>query len=129
MSTQNYLAIDLGAETGRTIVGSIEDGKLILTETHRFANQPISRTDGLHWDINALWREIKAGIAVSVRSFPLQSLGLDTWGVDFTFLDADGRMLFEPFHYRDTRTNGVLEVAFAILSREEIFRRTGVQFM
>jgi len=129
MSTQNYLAIDLGAETGRTIVGSIEDGKLILTETHRFTNQPISIADGLHWDISGLWREIKAGIAVSAHSFPLQSMGVDTWGVDFTFLDADGRMLFEPFHYRDIRTDGVLEVAYAILSREEIFARTGIQFM
>jgi rhamnulokinase len=126
---QNYLAIDLGAESGRTIVGTLADGKLSLTETRRFANTPVRRADGLHWDVQRLWSDIKAGIAASASKFTLSSLGLDTWGVDFALLDKEGALLDDPFHYRDERTDGMLEQAFCRVPREQIFAQTGIQFM
>ena len=129
--TRNYLAVDLGAESGRTIVGSLDDSRLSLTETHRFANGPVRLPDGLHWDILRLWSEIKLGIGLSSVKFHkrLDSIGLDTWGVDFALLDRQGALLSNPFHYRDQRTDGMLEEAFQHVSRAEIFARTGIQFM
>lgn len=85
--------------------------------------------DGLHWDIRRLWDETKAGIAASASGFHLDSIGLDSWGVDFALLGADGEMLEAPFHYRDGRTEGMLEEAFRRMPREEIFELTGNQFM
>jgi rhamnulokinase len=130
-NTRNYLAVDLGAESGRTIVGSMEDNRLSLTETHRFANRPVRVPDGLHWDVLRLWSEIKTGIGISSAKFnkSLDSIGLDTWGVDFALLDSQGTLLSNPFHYRDERTDGMLEEAFKCMSRAEIFARTGIQFL
>jgi len=128
--TKNYLAIDLGAESGRTILGSLDDGKLTLSETHRFPNGPVWLPDGLHWDVLRLWTEIKAGISATVeRGIKPDGLGLDTWGVDFALLDRQGALLGNPFHYRDSRTDGMLEAAFQCMQREEIFTHTGIQFM
>jgi len=131
MDTRNYLAVDLGAESGRTIVGSLENGYLSLTETHRFANGPVRLPDGLHWDVLRLWSEIKTGIGISFAKFnkSLESIGLDTWGVDFALLDQQGALLSNPFHYRDERTDGMMEAAFQRMSRAEIFANTGIQFM
>ena len=128
-SSHNYLAIDLGAESGRTIVGTLTDGKLTLTETHRFPNTPLRKADGLHWNVEQLWKEIRTGIAASASKFSLTSLGMDTWGVDFALLDKNGSLLSDPFHYRDERTDGMLEQAFRLVPREQIFAQTGVQFM
>ena len=126
----NYLAIDLGAESGRTILGTLVDKKLVLSETHRFPNQPVRLPDGLHWDIIRLWAEIKTGIAKTVKNGTrIDSLGVDTWGVDFALLDNAGNLLANPTHYRDARTDGMLEEAFALMPREEIFANTGIQFM
>ena len=128
--TQNYLAIDLGAESGRTILGSLDEGKLTLSETHRFPNGPVCLLDGLHWDVLHLWGEIKSGIAATVENgIKLQGLGLDTWGVDFALLDRQGALLGNPFHYRDARTDGMVEIAFQSMPRQEIFAQTGIQFM
>ena len=130
-NTRNYLAIDLGAESGRTIVGTLDDGHLTLTETHRFANSPVRLPDGLHWDVLRLWSDIKAGIGISSTKFNknLASIGLDTWGVDFALLDKHGALLSNPFHYRDTRTDGMVDEAFKRMSRADIFTHTGIQFM
>jgi rhamnulokinase len=125
----SYLSLDLGAESGRAIVGTVADGKLSLSETHRFANRPLNLADGLHWDASSLWRDIKTGITVSAGRFPLESLGLDTWGVDFALLGRDGELLANPYHYRDSRTDGMLEEAFKRVPREQIFAQTGIQFM
>jgi rhamnulokinase len=125
----NYLAIDLGAESGRTIVGTLADGKLTLTETHRFSNGPVQLPDGLHWDVLRLWSDLQAGIAASAAKYPLASLALDTWGVDFALLDRNGALLGNPFHYRDARTDGMLAEAFKLVPREQIFAQTGIQFM
>jgi rhamnulokinase len=129
--THNYLAADLGAESGRTIVGTLDNDRLSLTETHRFGNGSVRLPDGLHWDVLRLWSEIKTGIGISSARFNkhLDSIGLDTWGVDFALLDSQGALLSNPFHYRDERTDGMLEEAFKHMSRAEIFSNTGIQFM
>jgi rhamnulokinase len=129
--TRNYLAVDLGAESGRTIVGTLDGEKLALTETHRFTNGPVRLPDGLHWDVLRLWSEIKTGIGISSAKIEgkLNSIGLDTWGVDFALLDGQGALLSNPFHYRDERTDGMLEEAFQRMPRSEIFANTGIQFM
>lgn len=127
----NYLAIDLGAESGRTIIGSLEDNRLSLAETYRFANEPVRLPDGLHWDVLHLWSGIKSGIAISSRriSTKLDSMGLDSWGVDFAFLDKRGELLSNPFHYRDERTESILSEAFNRMPASKIFACTGVQFI
>jgi len=125
----NHLAIDLGAESGRAIVGTLDNGVLSLMETHRFPNNPLNASDGLHWDVNTLWSEIQVGIKKSADRFPLSSLAVDTWGVDFALLDENGNLLENPFHYRDSRTDGMMEKAFSRVSREKIFSDTGIQFM
>ena len=127
---QNYLAIDLGAESGRTMLGTLTDEKLTLTETHRFQNGPVRLPDGLHWDVLRQWTEIKAGIAATVeRGVEISSLGVDTWAVDFALLDKNGALLGTPFHYRDARTDGMLDEAFRRMPREKLFANTGIQFM
>ncbi len=130
-TTRNYLAVDLGAESGRTIIGTLDDDRLSLSETHRFGNGPVRLPDGLHWDVLRLWSEIKAGIGISSAKFNknLDSIGLDTWGVDFALLDRNHSLLSNPFHYRDERTDGMLEEAFKRMPRAEIFSNTGIQFM
>ncbi|HVM71106.1 MAG TPA: rhamnulokinase family protein [Anaerolineales bacterium] len=129
MKTSNFLAIDLGAESGRVIVGTLRDGTLTLTETHRFPNIPVKAPSGMHWNVAALWQEVRRGIRLSAQSVPLQSLGVDTWGVDFALLDKAGSLLGNPHHYRDARTDGMLEKALEIVPREAIFAQTGIQFM
>lgn len=127
---RNYLAVDLGAESGRTIVGSLDGDQLTLRETHRFSNGPVQLNDGIHWDVLRLWSEIKAGIAATVkRDVQLDGIGLDTWGVDFALLDRNHSLLSNPLHYRDVRTDGMLEEAFRRMPRAEIFSNTGIQFM
>ena len=125
----DYLALDLGAESGRAIVGTLENGVLSLTETHRFSNAPVRLPDGLHWDVLRLWSDIQVGIASSAAKYPLASLALDTWGVDFALLDRNGALLGNPFHYRDIRTKGMPEEAFRRIPRGQIFAQTGIQFM
>ena len=130
MKARNYLAIDLGAESGRTIVGSLTEGKLTLSETHRFVNGPVRVNDGVHWDVLRLWSDIKTGIGITSSKFDqIESIGLDTWGVDFALLDKNNSLLSNPFHYRDVRTDGMLDKAFKDVPRAEIFSNTGIQFM
>src|SRR5215475_3098182 len=121
--TRNYLAIDLGAESGRTIVGSLDGNKLTLNETHRFTNGPVRLNDGLHWDVLRLWSDIKDGISKSSSQMnrTLDSIGLDTWAIDFALLDQNNSLLGNPFHYRDARTDGMLEEAFKTMPRSKIF--------
>ena len=130
-TARNYLAIDIGAESGRTIVGTLNGGHLTLNETRRFINSAVRLQDGLRWDVLRLWSDIKTGIAISSTKFNrnIDSIGLDTWAVDFALLDGNGSLLSNPFHYRDTRTDGMLEQAFKRMSREDIFAHTGIQFL
>ncbi len=126
----NYLAFDLGADSGRAIVGSLTDHGLTLTEVHRFPNIPVRTRDTLHWDVLRLWHEIKTGLRAAQGQSPdLTSVGLDTWGCDFALLDDADRLLGNPVHYRDGRTYGMLERALDIMSAAEIFQQTGIQFL
>jgi rhamnulokinase len=128
--SHNYLALDLGAESGRAIIGVLEGSRLSLNEVHRFGNGPVRLPDGIHWDVLRLWSEIKTGIASAVKhGAKLEGIGLDTWGVDFALLDRNKLLLSNPFHYRDARTDGMLEEAFKHVPRAEIFANTGIQFM
>lgn len=135
MATDNYLAVDLGAESGRTIVGRFNGKRIKLKPTHRFPNGPVHVLDTLHWDVLRLWSEIKTGIGKSVATCGrMASIGVDTWGVDFGFVASDGSLVANPVHYRDRRTDGMLERAFAKLSRVEmskadVYDITGLQFM
>ena len=131
-ATNGLLAFDLGAESGRAVIGRFEEGgRLTLEEVHRFVNGPVRVMDSLHWDILRLWKEIQNGLALAAHksTVPLASLGLDTWGVDFGLLDANDALLGNPYHYRDSRTDRMMERAFQIVPRAEIYERTGLQFL
>jgi len=121
----------MGAESGRAMLGRLDEGQLQLAEVHRFPNGPVSLPDGLHWDVLRLWGEIKHGLAAAAQEpgAELAGMGLDTWGVDFGLLDRDGALVANPYHYRDKRTDGMLEEAFGRVPRAEIFEHTGIQFM
>jgi rhamnulokinase len=131
----NLLAIDLGAESGRAMLGTLDGRALSLTEVHRFANGPVRLPDGIHWDVLRLWSEIKTGISAGIIATEhatdkrLDGIGLDTWGVDFALLDGQGSLLANPFHYRDQRTDGMLAEVFQRMPREAVFEHTGIQFL
>jgi rhamnulokinase len=129
--TKFYLALDLGAESGRAVVASFDGAKIALEEIHRFPNAPVRLPDGMHWDILRQFAEVKLGIAKAVQKCGagLVSMGLDTWGVDFGLLDKHGGLLGNPWHYRDSRTDGMYKQAFKRVKREQIFAATGIQFM
>ncbi len=124
-----YLAGDFGAESGRVMAGVFDGRRLALREMHRFPNEPVRLTDGLHWDALRLFHELKNGARAALREFgrSVVSLGVDTWGVDFGLLDRRGALLGNPTHYRDARTDGQMERVFRIVPRSEIYRRTGIQ--
>ena len=130
-TAQVYLAVDLGASSGRVVAGSFDQRRLQLTEVYRFENGPTRVGPRMYWDVLHQWAEIQQGLraAASQVSGQIQSIGVDTWGVDFGLLGPGGELLGNPRHYRDARTRGMLEQAFAVVSREEIFRETGLQFM
>jgi rhamnulokinase len=125
------LAFDLGASSGRAMLGTLEGGRLALEELHRFANTPVLLPTGLYWDTLRLFHEIVHGLTIAgrERKLKIDAIGVDTWGVDFGLLGADGALVDNPRHYRDARTNGVMERTFAVVPREQIFEATGVQFM
>jgi rhamnulokinase len=131
VAKRNYLAFDLGAESGRAILGSLESGVLSMEELHRFPNQPVRLPTGLYWDTLRLFFEIRSGLATAGRErrLAIDGIGIDTWGVDFALLGRDGALVDNPRHYRDSRTHGVSEKAFRLMPREDIFAHTGVQFM
>ena len=127
----NFVALDLGAESGRAILGQIDGRRLSLTEAHRFQNVTVRLPDGIHWDTLSLWTDIKDGIRLAAKQVGgnLASVGVDTWGVDFGLLDRDGVLIGAPYHYRDSRTDGMFEEAFRRVPRDEVFEQTGIQFL
>ena len=129
MKNKQMLAFDLGASGGRAMLGSWDGELLRLEEIHRFPNEPVRVGDTLHWDILRLFHEMKQGMLKAKQAGGFDSVGVDTWGVDFGLLDARGNLLENPVHYRDTRTAGMLEEAFKRLSPQELYARTGNQFM
>lgn len=132
----NYLAIDLGAESGRAMLGSFDGDRLAMKEVHRFANGPVHVPDkagkvNLHWDILRLFAQTKEGLARAALQCDgnLASIGLDGWGVDFGLLDRSGALIGNPYSHRDSRTDGMLEEAFRRVPRDTIFQQTGIQFI
>lgn len=127
----NLLAFDYGASSGRAITGEYDGNILKLGEQHRFANEPVLANGSLNWDILRLFHEMKQGLGKCLKSGirDIASIGIDTWGVDFGLLDASGRLLGNPYHYRDANTEGILEEAFHVVPAKELYRRTGIQFM
>jgi rhamnulokinase len=130
-STKIYLAVDLGASSGRVVAGNFSGQKLTLEEIHRFENGGVLANDTMHWDLLNQWSEVKRGLRAASAQFADQvvSVGVDTWGVDFGLLGDGDVLLGNPVHYRDRRTDGILEQAFEIVPREQIFAQTGLQFM
>ncbi len=128
MAAEHYLAVDLGAGSGRVIVGRFDGERVEIEEVHRFANPGVRTLDQLHWDVLNLFAEIKAGVAKAADRKPV-SLGVDTWGVDYALLDSAGELIGNPYHYRDSRTDGMMARVFEIAPREEVFEHTGLQFM
>lgn len=130
MTTNQFLAFDLGASSGRAILGKLTDGKLELDEIHRFSNQMTTYFGEYHWNLFHLFSELKYGLkACAIQKIPIRSVGLDTWGVDFGFLASDGSPLGIPFAYRDQRTDGAMDEVFRLIPREKIYELTGIQFM
>ena len=123
-----YLAFDLGAESGRAVLGWVNAGAITTDEVHRFPNRPVEHTASLRWDVSSLWREIRTTLS-RLEGVELSGIGVDAWGVDYALLDERGELLEEPYHYRDKRTDGILEQVFAKVSKEEIYGATGIQFM
>ena len=129
-ATKKLLAIDLGAESGRGLVGKFDGQRLQLEVVHRFPNGGVQTLDSFNWDILFLYREILSTLRkASVEHGELSAISIDTWGVDFGLLGRDGNLLGNPRHHRDPHTEGILEAAFALVPKEEIYRRTGIQFM
>ncbi len=126
-----HLAVDLGAGSGRVMAGHFDGRRMIIEEINRFPNEGLRLPTGWHWNLPGLFTGIKAGLSAARRrhNASLVSLAVDTWGVDYGLLDARGRLLGLPWMYRDSRTDGMMEEAARRVSREEIYRRTGIQFM
>jgi rhamnulokinase len=123
-----FLALDLGAESGRGIIATLTDGKISMEEIHRFANRPVRLHGTLYWDLPFLFAEILEAIRVCARrGVELDAISVDTWGVDFGLLDSTGALVGNPVHYRDTRTEGIHDYSDPIMPREEIFALTAYE--
>lgn len=131
MTQRVYLAVDLGAESGRVIAGRFADGRIELDELHRFPNGPVHVAGTMRWDVLRLWSEIQDGLAKAAARYGerIVSVGVDTWGVDYVLLTKRDELVGQPYHYRDARTQGVMEQAFGRVPRVEIFATTGLQFL
>jgi len=127
--TKRVLAFDFGASSGRAIIGVFDGEKITLEEVHRFTNDPVNVQGTIYWDVLRLFHEIKQGITKAKIAGGFDSIGIDTWGVDFGLIDEYGCLLENPIHYRDLRTKGMVEEAFKIMPREELYGITGIQFM
>ena len=127
-SLKPYLAFDLGAESGRAILAHLRSGILTTQEIHRFKNEPVEYGGSLHWDAARLWWEMRKTLS-DLQNVELAGFGVDAWGVDYALLGERGELLQNPYHYRDLRTAGMMEEVFHKVSKEEIYRSTGIQFM
>ena len=123
-------AVDLGAQSGRVTLGTFDGDRLSVVEVHRFRNIPVRTRGTLHWDVLRLYEEVLEGLtAVAGVANAVDSVGVDSWGVDFGLLDRDGRLIQNPVHHRDRRTEGAMEALFAEVPAREIYERTGIQLM
>lgn len=126
---KRVLAFDFGASSGRAIIGVFDGEKIELKEVHRFSNDPVTVCGTAYWDVLRLLHEIKQGILKAKADGGFDSIGIDTWGVDFGLLDSEGRLLENPVHYRDMRTKGMVDEAFKVIPKEKFYSLTGIQFM
>ncbi|MCZ4606006.1 rhamnulokinase [Streptomyces sp. Lzd4kr] len=122
---KSYAAVDLGASSGRVMVGRVGPGSLELTEAHRFPNRPVRTPEGLRWDVLGLYAGVLDGLRAAGQ---VDSVGIDSWAVDYGLLDTDGALLGNPVHYRDSRTEGVAEKVWATVPAEELYAATGLQY-
>ena len=130
MNPNHYIACDLGAESGRVMLGRLDDGRLELEEMHRFPSAAVQVLGSLRWDVLRIFEELKIGLrAVAQRNLPIASLSVDSWGVDYVLLNAVHPVLAPPFHYRDARTEGTYDKVRANVGDKLIFAETGIQFM
>lgn len=127
--TKRVLAFDFGASSGRAIIGRFDGDKITLEEVHRFSNDPVSVGGTVYWDVLRLFYEIKQGIIKAKIAGGFDSIGIDTWGVDFGLIDSEGKLMENPVHYRDARTVGLVDEAFKTMPKEKLYGITGIQFM
>jgi rhamnulokinase len=127
--TCKLLAIDLGAESGRGVLGCFDGQRLALEVVHRFPNGPVQTLDSMHWDVLRLHAEILTAMRHAAGKGGIDGIGVDTWGVDFALLGRGGALLGNPRHYRDPHTEGIMEAALKMVAKAEIYRSTGLQFM
>jgi len=127
MTGVTVAAADLGASGGRVMAGQVSDSGITLHEVHRFPNEPVTAGGTLYWDILRLYADVRLGLGLAARQFPLASAGIDSWGVDFGLLDASGALLGNPVHYRDARTTGVPARVHAAVPAAELYTATGIQ--
>jgi rhamnulokinase len=130
MPDKKFISFDIGAESGRCVVASLRNNRILLDEVHRFPTHNIKYVYGFYWDILAIYKEIITGLKNAQKKFgsEFESIGIDTWAVDYVLIDDDGRILGYPYHYRDDRTEFMMEKAFQILPKEKIYEKTGIQF-
>jgi len=127
---KNYIAIDLGASSGRVILGRVRAGEITLEEMHRFENGPLECGDSIRWDFAKLFGEIETGLAQAAKHVgKIESISVDSWGVDFGLIDSKGKLFENPYHYRDKRTDTMMDEVFAIMPRKKVYDITGIQFM
>jgi rhamnulokinase len=131
MKRHRFLAFDLGAESGRCVLGTLEGGVLSVQELHRFPNSPVAIEGHLHWDVPALFGEIKTGLRLCAERgrLDIEGVAVDTWGVDFGLLDKAGRLIGFPFAYRDLRNVPAMEAFLAKFPKDRIYEITGIQFL
>jgi len=131
MDEKKFIAFDLGAESGRCMVGLLKNQKVSLHEVHRFRTPSIKYDYGFHWDILVIYEEIIEGLKKAKKEFGnyFDGIGIDTWGVDYVLLDSENRLLGYPYHYRDDRTDNMMEEAFKIIPKKQIYKSTGIQFV
>lgn len=127
MKEKKVLAIDIGNDEGKIVLGKFDGEKITLSEIHRFSNEPVTLCNNTHWDILKIFHEIKQGLVKVGESF--DSLGIDTWGADYGLIDKYGKLIGNPFHYSDTRTNGMIEKANRFITPENLYGITGIQTM
>ena len=121
--TAHFLAFDLGAESGRALLGTLDHGILDVGEIHRFSNEPVRQNGSLQWDILHLWQEMRRALECNGGTRP-DSVGVDSWGVDFALIGEEGNLLENPYHYRDGRTSGVMEAVFESAVQNALDTRT-----
>lgn len=126
---KKVLAFDFGASGGRAMCGTFDGDKISIEELHRFSNDPVILNGTMYWDVLRLFFEIKQGLIKAKKCGKIESIGIDTWGVDFGLIDEEGRLLENPVHYRDARTEGMIEESFKLIDKEKFYQITGNQFM